>query len=138
MFLNHQRKHTGAAIITIVLQLFSVAWATPMDELESLYDKCVKEAGTINNGVVSSCSNSVNATVKKEMNRLYKIAYKNIKERSDSDAQQLEDAQKAWLIYRNNHCNLMGSYVGSPMYDYCPMGLNIQRVKEFKELAGEN
>ena len=56
---------------------------------------------------------------------------------SKEDAIKFENSQKSWLKYRNNHCELMGSYVGSPMYNYCPMLLNESRVAELKELAGE-
>ncbi|MEA5599286.1 lysozyme inhibitor LprI family protein [Rivularia sp. UHCC 0363] len=54
-----------------------------------------------------------------------------------TDAQQFEQSQKAWLTYRDTHCKLAGSYVGSQMYSYCPMQLNILRVTELRELAGE-
>ena len=75
--------------------------------------------------------------VKKEMNRLYYIIHKKISEQSRDDAKKFEQSQKIWLKYRKSHCELMGSYVGSPMYSFCPMGLNKLRVAELTELAGE-
>nr|WP_277399204.1 lysozyme inhibitor LprI family protein [Achromobacter xylosoxidans] len=49
----------------------------------------------------------------------------------------MEQTQKAWLAYRNGHCALAGAHVGSPMYEYCPMLLNINRADELRELAGD-
>lgn len=43
----------------------------------------------------------------------------------------------AWLAYRNGQCSLATIYVGSPMHGYCPMMLNIQRLEELKEMAGQ-
>ena len=111
--------------------------AETSNKYDKIYSDCVQEQGPINNTVVAVCSENASAAAKKEMNRLYKIIYKYISEQSQDDAQQFEDSQKAWLKYRNNHCELMGAYVGSPMYDYCPMELNIARVLELQTMANE-
>ena len=111
-------------------------WAEKTDTV-NIYDNCTKEAGTMNNTVVAGCSEMASESAKKEITRLYKIIYKNISDISKEDAIKFENSQKAWLKYRNSHCILMGSYVGSPMYYYCPMKLNESRAVELKELAEE-
>lgn len=70
-----------------------------------------------------------------EINKQYGILYKKLKTGDISDALKLENAQKGWIQYRNNHCELMGSIVGSPMYHVCPMDLNIIRAKELGDLS---
>ena len=70
---------------------------------------------------------------KKEINKLYKQLYTKLRESSPEDALKLEKSQKAWLIYRNNYCELAGLHIGSPLYYVCPMDLNIQRVSELRQ-----
>ncbi|WP_020558422.1 lysozyme inhibitor LprI family protein [Thiofilum flexile] len=129
---------TFLILTTLLIDLIPInSYAEESNKFESIYDSCIKKAGGINNSVVATCSAASSEAAKKEMNRLYDIIHKNISEDSKEDAQKFEDSQKAWIKYRNNHCQLMGSYVGSPMYGYCPMKLNIARVLELKELANE-
>jgi uncharacterized protein YecT (DUF1311 family) len=104
---------------------------------QALYDKCVTDNGPINNGVVDMCSNKTSDAAKKEINQLYQRLYKSFFESSPGDELKLEQAQKAWLSYRNTHCALAANHVGSPMYAFCPMQMNIQRVNELREMAGE-
>ena len=113
------------------------AWAEASDKYDDLYNSCVTKAGTMNNSVVHACSQSVSDAVKKDMNRLYASIYKTIKENSVEDAKKFEVSQQNWLKYRNSHCELMGSYVGSPMYSFCPMNLNKSRVAELEVLNGD-
>lgn len=108
---------------------------TAPKDYQKLYDDCLKDAGPINNGTVSACAEGVADQTKPEMNRLYQAIA--AKMNGPADAAKLEKAQKAWLVYRDNHCELAGSYVGSPMYYFCPMTLNIERVQQLREMAGE-
>lgn len=119
----------------LVVSVFS--WAEPIDRYKKIYNDCLQKAGPINNNIVHGCSELVSDTVKKEMNTLYDIIHKNISKRSVDDVKKFENSQKLWLKYRKKHCELMGSYVGSPMYSVCPMTLNKQRVLELRELAGK-
>ena len=134
-------KNTKFKFITLMVILLPAtsmnSWAESNNKYDAAYESCVKKAGTINNGVVHECSGVVSDMVKKDMNKLYDIIYKNISEQSKDDAKKFEQSQKTWLKYRQSHCELMGSYVGSPMYSFCPMGLNKLRVLELTELAGE-
>ena len=106
-------------------------------DYNTLYDRCLTEAGAVNNTSVLSCSESVSAQVKREINTLYARLHAKLAQEAPEDADKLEQTQKAWLQYRNGHCALATSYVGSPMYGHCPMLLNIARALELRELAGD-
>lgn len=103
-------------------------------DYDQQYQACLDASGMINNTSVAGCAEGVSETVKKEMNRIYQQLFLKLQESQPADAEQLETAQKAWLIYRNGQCDLQGKHVGSPMYYTCPMELNIQRVEELRFL----
>jgi uncharacterized protein YecT (DUF1311 family) len=131
-------KLVPIALSLVAIALISasgVAAAEAPKDYQKLYDDCLKDAGPINNGTVSACAEGVADQTKPEMNRLYQAI--TAKMNSPADAAKLEKAQKAWIVYRDNHCELAGSYVGSPMYYFCPMTLNIERVQQLREMAGE-
>ena len=100
-----------------------------------IYSTCVDEQASINNSVVHGCAEYASDSAKKEITLLYKKIYKYISTSSIDDALKFEKTQQTWISYRNSHCELSGSYVGSPMYSYCPMMLNISRAIELRELA---
>lgn len=106
-------------------------------DYQSLYDQCLSKAGQTNNTSVMGCSNTTSETAKKEMNSLYNTIYTTILLNNKEDAAKFEASQKSWLNYRNTHCNLAGSYVGTPMYSFCPMQLNIARVAELRVMANK-
>ena len=119
--------------ICLLLPLASQA-ATDTKDFSARYDNCLKANQPLNNSVVASCADEASQMAKKEMNRVYQRLYLKLQQTSQEDAQQLEDAQKAWLVYRNAHCDMQGKHVGSPMYHTCPMELNIDRVAELQFL----
>ncbi|CAB3633591.1 MAG: DUF1311 domain-containing protein [Achromobacter sp.] len=101
------------------------------------YDRCLRDAGVTNNGTVGACAEGVSAAAKREINALYARIQARLASDFPQDAAKLEQTQKAWLVYRNGQCDLAGAHVGSPMYEYCPMLLNISRAAELRELAGD-
>ncbi|MDH0622308.1 DUF1311 domain-containing protein [Pseudomonas chengduensis] len=103
-------------------------------DYDQQYQACLDASAMINNASVAGCAEGVSETVKKEMNRIYQQLFLKLQESAPEDAEQLETTQKAWLVYRNGQCELQGKHVGSPMYHYCPMQMNIQRVEELKLL----
>jgi uncharacterized protein YecT (DUF1311 family) len=152
-----------AAITTSLVLSGNVLAKKPID-YNNAYGICVNKAGGFNNGVVSGCASETTEKAKKELNALYNKLYKGMAERDadnaksrleyadqmgndakvedDAQAEDLGDAkkfelsQKAWLTYRNNYCELEGSYIGPASYEYCPMRLTIERVKELREFGG--
>jgi uncharacterized protein YecT (DUF1311 family) len=124
-----------ALALAAVARISGAAAAEGPKDYDKIYSDCVAEAGGANNGTVGACAEGVADQTKPEMNRLYQAILGKMN--SPADAAKLEKAQKAWIVYRDNHCELAGSYVGSPMYAFCPMTLNIERVKQLREMAGE-
>ena len=122
--------------LLLLPSLAAAAAATPLDHQQA-YSDCLSKAGGINNGTVEACSNSASDGAKAEMTRLYRALYGKLLVENADDAAKLERAQKSWLVYRDLHCELAGSYVGSPMYSFCPMQLNIGRVIELREMVGQ-
>jgi uncharacterized protein YecT (DUF1311 family) len=106
-------------------------------DYEALYSKCLSDSGGINNGSVDACSSHTSAAAKKEITSLYKTIYDKFFAELPDEALKFEQTQRAWITYRNGQCSLAGSHVGSLMHSYCPMKLNIARVIELRELAGE-
>lgn len=109
----------------------------PAHDYMGQYDRCLRDAGATNNTSVMACSDAVSAAAKREINQLYARIHARLSSEFPADADKLEQAQKAWIVYRNGHCDLAGAHVGSPMYGYCPMLLNINRADELRELAGD-
>jgi uncharacterized protein YecT (DUF1311 family) len=102
-----------------------------------LYGDCLRKAGPTNNFIVISCAQDVSTQAKAEINALYRKLHARLHKKSPEDAAKLEKSQKAWVEYRNGYCDLAGEYVGTPMYEYCPMQLNIERVEQLRELSEE-
>ena len=119
----------------LLLVSISATAETALDppDYDAMYSKCVDKAGTMNNSVVYACSSVVSEKAKQEITAHYKSIYQRLL-KFPADAQKLESSQKAWIEYRDGHCSLAGSYIGSPMYGYCPMNLNSARALELREL----
>jgi uncharacterized protein YecT (DUF1311 family) len=128
-------KFAPFAYAALLLPLLTVNAQTP-SEYDTLYARCVKQAGQINNTIVHTCSSTVSEKAKAEINRRYRSIYAKLESKNPDDAKKFEESQKAWLVYRNSHCDLAGAYIGSPMWDYCPMTLNSARALELRELDG--
>ncbi|WP_312916892.1 lysozyme inhibitor LprI family protein [Stenotrophomonas sp.] len=124
-------------LLLLALPAFACASPTSSPDYQQAYDTCLEQAGGINNGTVDACSSTVSEQVKVEMTRLYRSFYRRLLDQSPDDAAALDRAQKSWLVYRDLHCHLAGAHVGSPMYSFCPMQLNIARVNELRELVGQ-
>lgn len=120
----------------LLLVSAGVGAQTP-DDYDALYSRCVDAAGPINNAVVQACSETASEHAKREINQRYRSIHARLSADNPDDAKRFEASQKAWLQYRNLHCDLAGAHIGSPMYDFCPMSLNAARASELRALDGE-
>ena len=115
---------------------FLAAGAAPAVDYNTLYDRCLTEAGAVNNTSVLSCSESVSAQVKREINTLYARLHAKLRRKRPR-------TPTSWNRRRRPGCNTATAIarsprpVGSPMYGHCPMLLNIARALELRELAGD-
>lgn len=128
-------KLASFAYAALLLPLLTANAQTP-SEYDALYGRCLEQAGPVNNTVVHMCSSKVSEKAKAEITRRYKSIYAKLLSKTPDDAKKFEASQRAWLLYRNSHCDLAGAHIGSPMYDYCPMTLNSARALELRELDG--
>ncbi|MDC7824739.1 lysozyme inhibitor LprI family protein [Pseudomonas sp. BLCC-B13] len=125
------RLHTLS--IGFLLPFALQAAAVDLNDISTRYEDCIR-TNPQKLSAAAVCAEGASESAKKEMNRVYQRLYLKLQQTSQEDAQQLENAQKAWLIYRNEHCDMLGKYDGSPMYTICPMKLNIDRVAELQLL----
>ena len=122
-----------ALSIGFLLPFALQAAAVDLNDISTHYEDCIR-TNPQKLSAAAVCAEGASESAKKEMNRVYQRLYLKLQQTSQEDAQQLENAQKAWLIYRNEHCDMLGKYDGSPMYTICPMKLNIDRVAELQLL----
>lgn len=122
-----------ALSIGFLLPFALQAAAVDLNDISTRYEDCIR-TNPQKLSAAAVCAEGASESAKKEMNRVYQRLYLKLQQTSQEDAQQLENAQKAWLIYRNEHCDMLGKYDGSPMYTICPMKLNIDRVAELQSL----
>lgn len=102
---------------------------------ERLYSQCVDKAGSMNNTIMTSCSEQTSLVAKEDINHFYQKIEKKLNLYDDKTAliKQLASSQKTWIKYRNEHCSLSNSIAAqSP---YCLMLINAQRAEELKSLA---
>lgn len=125
------RLHTLS--IGFLLPFALQAVAVDLNDISTRYEDCIR-TNPQKLSAAAVCAEGASESAKKEMNRVYQRLYLKLQQTSQEDAQQLENAQRAWLIYRNEHCDMLGKYDGSPMYTICPMKLNIDRVAELQLL----
>lgn len=128
-------KNTGinTAILAILGGLISVTSAHA--EIKDYYSECTNKYTSMNNSIVYECSAYADERYKKIINTSYNKIYKALKSTDSDQAAALEKSQIGWLDYRNNYCPLTGSYIGSPMYAFCPQELNRNRAEELETLA---
>ena len=108
-------------------------------ELTDYYSECMSKYKSINNSKIYECTGYADQKYKAAMNKAYNKIYKSIKTegRYDGDAENFEKSQLGWLDYRDQHCGLEGSYIGSPALPLCVSDKNKQRAEELM-LFSEN
>ena len=116
------------------------AYAEQSAASPDVYNQCVEQTieklalGNINNAVVESCSNQSRAYYEKEIVKVLD----QIKKQSQIDLRQeryndIMKSQRLWKAYVDQECQNAGSYIGSPMYSYCPMQHYAERVAQLQQ-----
>jgi uncharacterized protein YecT (DUF1311 family) len=134
MILSARSLKTALLSLTVLFLPALTVKAQTLYEYDDLYSQCLDRAGRINNGIVHECSSEVSEKAEIEITSRYESIYARLLSQNPDDAKKFEASQIAWLQYRNNHCDLATSYIGSPMYSYCPMILNELRALELRQL----
>jgi len=116
--------------------LMSVSFSAVAEtKYETEYGKCTDAAGTMNNGVMSACSEAVSEVAKKDITRYYKQIEAKLNDYDNKTEllTKLETSQKAWIQYRNTHCALSEMIAAHEVF--CLMQVNGQRAEELRALA---
>ncbi|HHC73881.1 MAG TPA: DUF1311 domain-containing protein [Thiothrix sp.] len=102
---------------------------------ERLYSDCVAEAGTMNNTIMVGCSEQTSVVAKDDITRAYQKIEKKLSLYDDATdlAKALVASQKAWINYRDTHCEL--SHRIAAQTPYCLMLVNAKRAEELGILA---
>jgi len=119
------------------------AYAEKTTASPDVYNQCVEQTieklalGNINNAVVESCSNQSRAYYEKEIVKVLD----QIKKQSQINHQperynDIMKSQRLWKAYVDQECQNAGSYIGSPMYAFCPMqeyGKRLDQLTEYTQ-----
>ena len=118
------------------------AYAEKTTASPDVYNQCVEQTieklalGNINNAVVESCSNQSRAYYEKEIVKVLD----QIKKQSQINHQperynDIMKSQRLWKAYVDQECQNAGSYIGSPMYAFCPKQEYGKRLDQLTEYA---
>lgn len=124
-------------LMSFLLLFSTLSNAKSSSEYDALYANCVDENEPINNMVVAKCSAVVSDKAMAEISRRYQSIHLRFTKASPEALSSFEMSQKAWIQYRNTHCDLAGRYVGQPMFDFCPMKMNAARALELRMLDSD-
>ena len=111
---------------------------------EQLYDRCISAAGNDAddvspaqfNVVLDACAQDAILVAKQDINRLYAALEASLAADGNASAlAKLERTQRAWIAYRDGHCELEGELVGTPAYSLCLLEVTGRRVRELEEIA---
>jgi|GEM_PF-551001 len=142
------KKLTTLAVLSLCSPVFAneSIVSIELNSSKDLYSQCIDETikelkkedpeAGINNAVVGSCMEYTSEMYKQKINQLYKEITKKIKNSATSDEvsdelNQLETAQKVWIHYRNNKCEL---FHGGLQNLYCLMDENKKRVEKLNKI----
>ena len=120
--------------ILFTLATFSIGNSGEVVDYKLEYGKCLKGFGITNNNSVMACSEGVGEEASREISAIYESLLLEFAQ-DETARQNFKKSHEAWILYRDLHCKLAGTYVGTPMFWYCPMNRNINRVLELRELS---
>jgi len=128
----------GVVLASILLSTQALATKPKLKDYRAAYGKCLKNSANSGpTGAIEGCTEFVVDEAKREMNTLYKVIHDRLQSKNPDDAAEFDAAQRSWLAYRKAHCDIAGKYVGSPEFVVCPMDLNIERIQELRQIAGQ-
>ncbi|WP_407529000.1 lysozyme inhibitor LprI family protein [Acinetobacter baumannii] len=115
--------------LIVLSSLFCSPWlyaqteTDEQDEYNQCVDQTIKEMQleSINNMVVHSCSEQAKKTYEEKIVALIdQIRAQSEEYKQPERYQDILKSQRLWKAYVDQECNNAGSYIGSPMYSYCP------------------
>ena len=114
--------------------------AAPQNKTIDPYSQCVDETiqslklNNINNAVVAICSDKTKALYAKQIVRLLdQIKTQSREYKQPERYQDIMKSQQLWKNVVDQECRNAGAYIGSPMYQFCPMQRYAERLEQLRE-----
>lgn len=110
------------------------------DKSTDAYSLCVDETiqelglGNINNAVVEICSSRTKTLYSKQIVQLLDQIKKQSQEYQQPERyNDIMKSQQLWKSFVDQECRNAGAYIGSSMYEFCPMQKYGERIEQLKE-----
>jgi uncharacterized protein YecT (DUF1311 family) len=116
------------------------AFAETESKSTDAYSVCVDETiqklglGNINNAVVDICSHKTKTLYAKQIVQVLDQIKKQSQEYQQPERySDIMKSQQLWKSFVEQECRNAGAYIGSPMYEYCPMQKYGERLEQLQE-----
>lgn len=126
--------------VLIMACLSTSVFAKMRDKAIDPYSQCVDDTiqqlklGNINNAVVEICSARTKTLYAKQIVQLLDQIKKQSQEYKQPERyQDIMKSQQLWKNFVDQECRNAGAYIGSPMYEFCPMQKYAERLEQLKE-----
>lgn len=124
----------------IMVCLSTLVFAKTQDKAIDPYSQCVDDIiqqlklGNINNAVVEICSTRTKTLYAKQIVQVLDQIKKQSQEYKQLDRyQDIMKSQQLWKNFVDQECRNAGAYIGSPMYEFCPMQKYAERLEQLEE-----
>ncbi|ENX18288.1 hypothetical protein F895_00364 [Acinetobacter sp. CIP 64.2] len=114
--------------------------AKAQDKVTDPYSQCVDNTiqelklGNINNAVVEICSTRTKILYAKQIVQLLDQIKKQSQEYKQPERyNDIMKSQQLWKNFVDQECRNAGAYIGSPMYEFCPMQKYAERLEQLRE-----
>ncbi len=114
--------------------------AAPQNKTIHPYSRCIDDTiqqlklGNINNAVVEICSTRTKTLYAKQIVQLLDQIKKQSQEYKQPERyQDIMKSQQLWKNFVDQECRNAGAYIGSPMYEFCPMQKYAERLEQLRE-----
>ena len=126
--------------VLIMACLNTSVFAKTQDKAIDPYSECIDDTiqqlklGNINNAVVEFCSTRTKTVYAKQIVQLLDQIKKQSQEYKQPERyQDIMKSQQLWKNFVDQECRNAGAYIGSPMYEFCPMQKYAERLEQLEE-----
>lgn len=126
--------------VLIMACLSTLVFAKTQDKAIDPYSQCVDDTiqqlklGNINNAVVEICSTKTKIVYAKQIVQVLDQIKKQSQEYKQPERyQDIMKSQQLWKNFVDQECRNAGAYIGSPMYEFCPMQKYAERLEQLEE-----
>ena len=134
------KKLSLNGLLLAMIFLSANGLAAPQNKTIDPYSQCVDETiqslklNNINNAVVAISSDKTKALYAKQIVRLLdQIKTQSREYKQPERYQDIMKSQQLWKNFVDQECRNAGAYIGSPMYQFCPMQRYAERLEQLRE-----